>query len=238
MKSEDLRIVSVAAPLRRQVEDKLRGAITGGRFRPGEYLVEREMCNLLNVSRTSVREALRQLEAEGLVMNIPNKGLIVTSVSAEEAVQIYQVREVLEGLAGRGFAERATDKQVSRLKAIVGRLAKMASDDSPPEIESVLKMKKQFYEVLLDGCGNIFARQLLTQLHNRIMLLRATSLSEPTRMKDSVKEIARILDAVIARDPEEAWSACIDHVNKAAVVAIRVLQREKGEKVNLEKVNL
>jgi DNA-binding GntR family transcriptional regulator len=115
--------------------------------------------------------------------------LIVTSVSAEEAAQIYQVREVLEGLAGRGFAERATDEQVSRLKTIVDRLAKMVSDDSPPEIESVLKLKKQFYEVLLDGCGNVSARQLLTQLHKRIVLLRATSLSEPTRLKDNVKEM-------------------------------------------------
>ncbi len=88
-------------------------------------------------------------------------------------------------------------------------------------------------EGVFDGCGNVIARQMLTQLHNRIVLLRATSLSEPTRLRDSVKEIARILDAVTARDPAEAWSACVDHVNKAAAVAIRVLQREKGEKVNL-----
>ena len=96
-----LRVERKPAPIRTQVLDNLRLAIVERRLAPGQRLIERELVELTGVSRTSVREALRELAAEGLVTVIPNKGTVVTSVSAEEARQLYQVRSALEGLAGR-----------------------------------------------------------------------------------------------------------------------------------------
>src|SRR5215472_16989961 len=110
-------ITRIAAPIRTQVEQRLRQAILSGHFRPGGRLIERELCTLLGVSRTSLREALRQLEGDGLIVNIPHKGLVVATMTREEADEIFQVRAVVEGLAGRLFAERATDEQRAALQA-------------------------------------------------------------------------------------------------------------------------
>src|SRR5277367_656435 len=90
-----------AAPLRRQVLEELRSSIISGRLLPGARLIERELIAMMGVSRTVIREALRQLEAEGLVSNIPNKGPIVRELTIEEAKDLYAIRAVLEGLAAR-----------------------------------------------------------------------------------------------------------------------------------------
>jgi len=82
-----------------------------GRFKPGQRLLEKELCRLTGVSRTSIRESLRQLEAEGLIKVIPNKGPVVATITLNEAIDLYQVRQVLEGLACRLFAERADPSQ-------------------------------------------------------------------------------------------------------------------------------
>src|SRR5271167_1412107 len=94
-----------AAPLRKQVLDELRQSIISGRLSPGERLVERELISMMGVSRTVIREALRQLESEGLVAIIPNKGPIVRTLTWEEAQDLYAIRAVLEGLAARLFVE-------------------------------------------------------------------------------------------------------------------------------------
>src|ERR1700733_2859126 len=102
-------IASTAAPLRRRVEDALRQAIISGQFAPGDRLRERDLIELLKVSRTSLREALRQIEAEGLVALEPNRGPVVTTVTYEEVEEIYEVRSVLEAQACSGFAERGSN---------------------------------------------------------------------------------------------------------------------------------
>jgi DNA-binding GntR family transcriptional regulator len=100
-----------AAPLRSQVVDLLRRAIVGAEFAPGERLTERVLCERFAVSRTVVREALRQLESEGLVTTVPQRGPVVAVLSAADAASLYEVRALLEALAGRAFAERATPRQ-------------------------------------------------------------------------------------------------------------------------------
>ena len=98
--AESLRVERAPAPIRSRVLDNLRQAILERKLAPGQRLIERELVELTGVSRTSIREALRELAAEGLVTTIPNKGTVVATVTAEEARQLYQVRSALEGLAG------------------------------------------------------------------------------------------------------------------------------------------
>ena len=122
MDDTSFRVLKVAAPLRQQVVDGIRRAITTGRFRGGARLIERDLCEMAGVSRTLIREALRQLETEGLVKVIPNKGPIVVVVSPDEAKNVYQVRAELEGLASRLFVENASAPQVASLKQAFGDL--------------------------------------------------------------------------------------------------------------------
>lgn len=106
-------ITHVAAPVREQVGSQLRQAIVSGQLAPGTRLIERELCTLLGVSRTSLREALRHLEGDGLVTNIPHKGMVVSTITWEEAEEIYEVRAVVEGLAGRLCADKPTPALLS-----------------------------------------------------------------------------------------------------------------------------
>lgn len=225
MSDHSLQVKREAAPIRKQTTDNLRAAIVGGRFKPGERLNEKKLCQLTGVSRTSVREALRQLEAEGLVTTLPNKGPVVTKVTCEEAKDIYEVREQLEGLAARLFAEKADDLQVMTLAVEVARLDKAHQEDN---IVEYLKAKNEFYEVLLQGCGNQTVYSIIRSLLARVNFLRTTSLSTPQRMGRSVAEIQRIVEAIQRREPQAAYEACIEHVRNAAASALPVL-RHKSE---------
>src|SRR5688572_15421042 len=111
-----LRVQKLSAPLRQRVESVLRDAIVSGALAPGQRLTERELTEMTGVSRTLVREALRQLEAERLITVVPNKGPIVRELTTREAKEIYAIRAVLEGLAAREFAAGADDAAMQRLR--------------------------------------------------------------------------------------------------------------------------
>lgn len=221
----NLEILALAAPLRREIESRLRSAITQGRFQTGERLIERELCEMLGVSRPSLREALRQLEAEELVTLVPNRGPIVSEVSIDEAREIYEVRAMLEGLATRLFVRRAGNADVVALRKALQELKKAASGQSA---EPLLDLKNNFYEVLLTGCGNRVMRRVLTQMHNRIRLLRATTLAG--RTKAALAEIGKIVEAIEHGDETAASAASIDHIERAAEWAIGELQRRQQQK--------
>ena len=205
-----LRVERTPALIRSQVLENLRQAILDHRLAPGQRLIERELVELTGVSRTSVREALRELSAEGLVTAIPNKGTVVTSVSAEEARQLYQVRAVLEALAGRLFVEHASPAQRKALVRALERIDRLTAKGSP-----VLEAKDAFYDVLFEGGGNDALRSVASGLHARVSVLRSLSLSVPGRIEHSTKELRAIVDAVLAGDADAAASACARHVEEA-----------------------
>lgn len=210
-----MRVGRVAAPLREQVLDVLRQAILDFRFKPGQRLIERELIEQTGVSRTTIREVLRQLAAEGLVTTIPQKGAVVVVPSAQEAADIYEVRAQLEALAGRRFVRHATDEHVKQLRKAFKEIERLAKRRDP-EIQARLQAKDDFYEVLLDGAGNSAIRSILEGLRARVRVLRATSLSQPNRSAGTIKEIRAIVVAAEARDEDAMAEACANHVNQAA----------------------
>jgi DNA-binding GntR family transcriptional regulator len=208
-------------PVRRQVEEHLRRAIMEGVYAPGEHLPDRVLCEQLGVSRSIVREAVRLLEAEGLVTVVPYRGPFVALLSATEAAQVYEVRAALEALAGAGFAERASEEERTELRRVYEALA---GSDPTHGRHALLELKRRFYDVLLRGCRNTYAARMLEQLLNRNTQLRATSLSAPDRLPATIREIGRIVEAIERRDAEAARQACLDHVRAAATVALRILR--------------
>lgn len=217
MTDDNMKISSVAAPVRQQVAASFRNAILNGRFKPGVRLIEKDLCELTGASRTSVREALRQLETEGLVEVLPNKGPIVASISAEQARSLYQVRAALESLAGSLFASKASDDQIERLEVAVEAIA--AAYDSG-NIEAMLQAKDRFYAVLLEGAGNEIVPSFLGMLQARISLLRRVSLGQPQRLASSIAELRGIVVALKRRDAMAAADACRLHVENAADAAL------------------
>jgi GntR family transcriptional regulator, trigonelline degradation regulator len=220
--ADDLRVERAPAPIRSRVLDNLRQAILERKLAPGQRLIERELVELTGVSRTSIREALRELSAEGLVTTIPNKGTVVTEITAEEALQIYQVRSVLEGLAGRLFVENATEAQRRALATAFRAVERAAAKDSI----AMLAAKDKFYDVLLEGAGNVTLRSIAGTLHARVNLLRSLSLSMPGRSAESLAELGEIVAAVQAGDAEAAAKACSKHVEAAGLVGSSALAEQ------------
>jgi DNA-binding GntR family transcriptional regulator len=214
-----LRVERVPALIRSQVVENLRQAILDRRLVPGRRLIERELVELTGVSRTSVREALRELAAEGLVTAIPNKGMVVASVSAEEARQLYEVRATLEDLAGRLFVQHATPAQRRALERALARVERLYPKGGAP----VLAAKDTFYDVLFEGAGNDALRAVASGLHARVNLLRSLSISLPGRAAQSTRELRAIVDAVQAGDADAAGRACAQHVRAAGHSAVEAL---------------
>ncbi len=212
--------------LRHQVEHVLRQAIMSGRFAPGARLIERELCETLGVSRTSVREALRRLEAEKLVRSVPHKGPVVAIMSKQEAADLYAIRGLLEGFATGEFARVADDAAIAQFgeQAKALRVQALANDQA-----GVLKAKTELYDVLLDNCGNGLAKEILTSLYSRVNLLRATSIMHPDRLPASLREIDKVFKALKARDTEGAEAAARLHVANAEKAAMRMLEDGAGE---------
>ncbi|MQA77628.1 MAG: FCD domain-containing protein [Streptosporangiales bacterium] len=223
--SGELRVAAVAAPLRAQVVRNLREAILNRTFQPGQRLVERELCELTGVSRTTVREALRQLESEGLVRLVANQGPIVAKMSLEEARDLYDVRGVLEALAASRFAATATDDQIRRLAEVTDRFEETVRGG---ELSDIVARKDELYAVLLEGANNPVVRQVLESLWGRIAYLRATSLRRPRRTQEVAGEVRKVVDAIVRRDADEAWTLSRWHVDRAAEAALEVLESEGG----------
>lgn len=216
----DLKVVREVSSLRHQVEDLLRKAIASGRFRPGQHLVERELCEATGVSRPSIREALRRLEAEGLITIIPHRGPMVTVVTRDDAEQIYAIRAVLEGYAAREFARIAPAAEVARLRSAVEALEHAAAAGPGP---ALVAAKADFYKVMFAGCGNAYVERMLSPLLNRMSLLRMTSMAQPDRLPHSLAEIRAICASIERRDADGARAASEAHVRNAAAVALAAL---------------
>ncbi|MFP6560657.1 GntR family transcriptional regulator [Paraburkholderia sp. B3] len=218
---EDLGLVRPET-LRHRVENVLRQAIMNGRYAPGARLVERELCETLGVSRTSVREALRRLEAEKLVRNVPHRGPVVAIMSVDEAHELYALRGLLEGFAAQEFARVASAAAIEQF----GRAAKKLRAEATAQSQTgVLQAKTQLYDVLLDNCGNSLVKEILTSLYSRVNLLRATSLMHPDRLPTSLREIDRLYKALKARDSDAAREAASLHVSNAEKAAMRMLEQ-------------
>ncbi len=211
---DDLKVVPDT--VRNQAYEKLRRAIVTGYFLPGQRLVERELCEMIGVSRTSIREAARTLEAEKLIVIVPYRGPCVATLTAEEATQIYEVRRVLEGLAAQRAAELATDLEIEMMDRIVRSFDKAVAARN---LHALVDLAGQFYDTLLRASRNDVARDLLSSINARISLLRATSMADPKRTAHSAAEMRSILEAVRAHDPAAAVLACTIHVRNAAAAA-------------------
>ena len=219
-----VEVQRLAAPLRQQVVDALRRAIIEGRLAPGARLVERELTEMMQVSRTVIREALRQLESEGLIAIIPNKGPVVRALTQAEAKDLYQIRAVLEGLAARLFTEHASDAQLKRLaEALEVVVQAYAGGDA----QQVLETKNRFYDVLFEGAGSETLSSMLSSLHARIWRWRALGLSHPgrstQRSKESVRNLRTMLAAIRKRDADAAERITREEANRAAAEVIRLL---------------
>jgi DNA-binding GntR family transcriptional regulator len=219
-----MRVGHVAAPVREQVLEIMRRAILDFRYKPGQRLIERELIEQIGVSRTTIREVLRALDAEGLVTTIPHRGVIVMVLSPGEAADLYEARTVLEELTARRFVERATDGQIARLRHACEAFAGVVADEG--DIRELLATKDALYRVLLEGAGNSAVTAILAGLQARVRILRAASLSQPGRPAQALREVRRLVRAIERRDGDGAAQACVAHLRNASTSGLEAISAD------------
>lgn len=217
MAHADTMLVDRHKTLTQKVGEGLRNAILSGRLEPGQRLIERNLCEMTGVSRTAVREALRALETEGLVINVPNRGPMVVSISVQEAKEIYDVREILETRAVELFMKKMNDDDLAELGEA---MTKMDRACKARDFELMNAEKEKFYAIIIETCGNRLIRRVLSQVHGQIAVLRNMTMAQEDRPPIAFAEVREIYDAIVARNAKGAKRACRRHVENAAQVAI------------------
>lgn len=213
-----------SAPLRNKIMVALRSAIETGVLQPGARLVERDLCEQLNVSRTSLREALRELQAEGVLFQTGARGLSVGVVDREEAANAYRIRAVLEALVVEQFIEHADERDQRNL---VKDAEALKTAYRSGDVSRILVSKRQFYDRICSGAQNALAFDIINRLVLRTSSLRSRSLARKPRQAQSVDEIDAIVEAILARDVAAARRAAQAHVDNAMASAFTVLEADE-----------
>ena len=225
--NQNITIERQAAPLRQQVLEALRHAIVSGRLAPGQRLTERALIEMMGVSRTVIREALRQVEAEGLIEIIPNKGPVVRKLSTAEAKDLYRIRAVLEGLAARLFAENASDAMGDELLAALEAIEVAYQGANG---EQALDAKTKFYDLLYRGTGSETLTAMLSQVQARIWRWRAVGLTHPNRsarrLDESVSNLRAMVTAIKEKNGDAAERIAREEVSNAAEEVMRLIAKE------------
>ncbi len=202
-----------SAPLRNKIIAALRAAIETGVLAPGTRLVEKDLCEQLDVSRTSLRESLRELEAEGILEHSSNRSLTVANISREEAENVYRIRAVLEALVVEQFIEKASD---SELQALISDAETLKAAYRDGELVEMLRAKRAFYDRICSGAENAVAFDIINRLVLRTSALRSRSMLRGERQAQSVMEIDTLVQAIAKRDIKAARRAARAHVTNSA----------------------
>ncbi|NOD88385.1 MULTISPECIES: GntR family transcriptional regulator [unclassified Ruegeria] len=197
---------------------RLLEEIRDGALLPGDRLREIELSERLGVSRTPVREAIRQLEADGLVTHVPRQGATVRSLDYAEVMELYEMRAVLEGTAARLAARSASDIELDELDILNDRLAEAGTGPDAAQINRV------FHATLLDAAKNRFLAKSMLSLQKALLILGPSQLLDSERAAAAVTEHRRIMAALKARDGASAETEMRAHIQAAQRMRIRALQ--------------
>ena len=187
--------------LREKILENIRDAIISGILPSGSRVSEPDLAERYGISRTPIREAMRQLESEGYLTVIPRKGAVVTSFSEKDVEEFYAIKSILEGFAAKQACARLTTKDIDRLESINQRLSELAEQG---DVKQFFKVHNDFHEVFIKAANNDKLREMINTLVTRFQRLRLMSLSQPGRMLVSVQEHQKIIGAFKDKCCEQA----------------------------------
>ncbi|WP_424985122.1 GntR family transcriptional regulator [Microbulbifer sp. S227A] len=197
---------------------RLLDEIRDGELLPGDRLRETELAERLGVSRTPVREAIRQLEADGLVSHVPRHGATLRKLDYAEVMELYEMRAVLEGTAARLAARAASDVELDELETLNEQLASIGTGLEAARLNTI------FHATLLDAAKNRFLAKSMVSLKKAMMILGPTMLSDHNRAMAADAEHRRVIEALKARDGAAAETAMRAHIEASQRLRIRSLR--------------
>ena len=204
--------------LRGKVFSQLQNDILNGKYQFGDSLIETRLSEELGVSRTPIREAIRQLELEGLVQSIPNKGAIVKGISAKDIEDIYTIRMMIEGLAARWATEKITPAELAELKDAID-LEEFYTVKN--DTDNLLKFDSRFHDIIFKASKSKPLMHTLSTFHHYVQRARILSLSSPARAREALEEHKVIFQAIAEGDAEKAERLTTEHVRNASMNLIK-----------------
>jgi DNA-binding GntR family transcriptional regulator len=192
--------------------DKIREDILNDKYHAGDKIVEAKLAEELGVSRTPVREALKQLELDGLVDNIPNRGVVVKGISNQDIHDIYTIRVAIEGIAARWAVERMDDQVIEDLKEIYDL---MEFYTFKKDIDKIFELNTKFHETIYMATKSRYLEQVLRDFQLFIKSTRNKSLKTDGRSGEALDEHKAILDGFVERDAEKAYEATVRHIESS-----------------------
>lgn len=222
----ELKVTAPPVLIREQAFERLRDAIIRGHFAPGQRLIERELCEAMGVSRASIREVIRGLEAERLVVVEPRRGPVVARLTRKQALEIYDVRAQLEALLVRRFTETANDAEIAEIRRIFRAVERAAKAE---DIAGLVDLMRRFIDHLLRVIDNEIIEEILHRLLARISALRVTAMSHPGRIQASVGEIRKIVESIEARDANQAADRVVAYISNARDAALAQIAAFEAE---------
>ncbi|NLC69269.1 MAG: GntR family transcriptional regulator [Clostridiaceae bacterium] len=194
---------------------KLQNDIINGKYQPGEYIMETKLASELGVSRTPIREALKQLELEGLVKSEPGKGVVVQGISSKDIEDIYTIRMVIEGLAARWAAQNITGEELEKLREILEmeEFYTMKGES----VHNLIRLDSRFHDVVFKASKSRPLIYILSNFHHYAQRARNASLRKPGRAEKTLVEHRAIFQALSARDPDLAERLTTEHVRNAMI---------------------
>ncbi len=208
------------------VYQKLHEGIRNGVYSPGDRIRETEVAKRLNVSRTPVREAIRRLQTDGLLVFAAWRGVIVANLDHDQIIELYAMRQVLEGAAARLAAQHAAPSELSAMRDLVAASAKTPEDDT----ERLAALNREFHQTLYQAAHNRYLLKSLNALRDSLALLRSTTYAVPGRARQAQKEHEAMLQAIRDRNPGAAEQTARDHITQAERARLRLLNAPGLEK--------
>lgn len=212
--SEQLRVTSTLARgdgLAEQAYAVLRDAILSHDLPPGTRLSVPEIARQLNISRSPAREAIVRIQYEGLADAVPNRGAVVTSIDLAALVEIYEIREVLEGLAARLATERGDDEWLQGLDRLWGEHQQAINDG---DVTRHMELDAEFHQSIRETAGSQRLTDALARLQGQIRLAMATTSRRGGGMPAAIAEHRTLIDAMLARDGALAEQVARDHIRR------------------------
>lgn len=207
--------------LSEQAYRKLKQMILSGRFTVGQALSERRLAALLSVSRVPVREAIKELEREGLLIVVPRSGILIRRLSIDEVRELYEVRQAVEGMAAYLCARRRQDGTV---KAMRKKLEGLAPKDDEVNHAAIQKASEAFHRMLFEVAANSQLHSVYETIEPRIYLnLRLTAVHDTGRIEQALEEHIEIAQAIECRDAETAERLTRQHLENGKTARIRIL---------------
>lgn len=208
-------------PLRDVVFNTLRQAILRGELKPGERLMEIQLANKLGVSRTPIREAIRKLELEGLVLMIPRKGAEVAEITEKNMLDVLEVRRALEELAVKLACERITEEEIQELKDAADAFQKILSEK---DITKIAEADEAFHDVIFKSTGNDRLIQLLNSLREQMYRYRLEYLKREEYHPQLLEEHQQIIDRITRKDQSKAAELIDRHIGNQVDVMLEMIR--------------